>query len=212
MSSQKPLTRQVIKKPVETVDMKKIEDIIKEVIQKELTRLGFLSDTSKVIETSENLNRNDRNELLEDDPMDIDLVRISKIENTKDLLALDGKVNGKDIQILADSCANISFISKMAADELGLKIDTRWKQKLNGASGENMSLGKVTDVLIQLSPGCVIKEDLMVVDYGFREIGLSRTCLRRYNYDIHESRNHIALTCDGVDFFIPIVPDKNRNN
>ncbi|GET60458.1 hypothetical protein GLOIN_2v1790588 [Rhizophagus irregularis DAOM 181602=DAOM 197198] len=42
-------------------------------------------------------------DIREDDPMDIDIARL---ENTKDLLALDGKVNGIAIQCLADTCAN----------------------------------------------------------------------------------------------------------
>ncbi|GET61002.1 hypothetical protein GLOIN_2v1781358 [Rhizophagus irregularis DAOM 181602=DAOM 197198] len=45
-----------------------------------------------------------------------------------------------------------------------------------------------------------------------REVGLSRTCLKRYNYDVHESREHIAFTCDGKNVFIPIVPDANRGD
>ncbi|GBC00950.1 hypothetical protein RclHR1_40070001, partial [Rhizophagus clarus] len=50
--------------------------------------------------------------------MDIDVARL---ENSKDLLAINGNVNGIDIQYLADSCANISFIQKKAVSELKLK-------------------------------------------------------------------------------------------
>src|SRR5436305_517526 len=55
------------------------------------------------------------------------------------------------------------------------------------------------------------KEDMAIVDYSHQEMGLSRPCLRRYNYDVLESREHIPLTCNGKNFFIPIVPDKIRN-
>jgi len=43
-------------------------------------------------------------------------------------------------------------------------------------------------VLIELLPECIIKEDLVVLNgYKYQEIELSRTCLKKYNYDIHES-------------------------
>ena len=93
---------------------------------------------------------------------------------------------------------------------MGLKFDASVIHNLTGASGTEKSLGVAKSVLIELAPGCVIEEDLVGVNYPYREIGLSRTCLRRYNYDVHESRDHIALTCNGKNFFIPIVPDVNR--
>jgi ABC-type uncharacterized transport system ATPase subunit len=140
--------------------------------------------------------------------MDIDVARL---ESIKDLLSIEGKVNGILIQCLADSCANVSFIQKEAAEELGLSIDTGKKHNITGASGSNKTLGVARNVAIEVAPKCIIKEDLAVLDnYKYREIGLSRACLKRYNYDIHESRDHIALTCDDNNFFIPIVADKNR--
>ena len=55
-------------------------------------------------------------------------------------------------------------------------------------------------------------DDFAVVGgYPHREIIISRPCLRHYNYDLHESRKHMAITCDGKDFFIPIVSDKIRS-
>jgi len=144
-------------------------------------------------------------------PMEIDVARL---ENTKDLLAVNGNVNGVDIQCLADSCANVSFIQEEAAAELELKVDTSVKHAITGASGLSKTLGIARNISIELSPAptrCVIKEDLVILKgYKHREIGLSRACLKRYNYDIHESRKHIALTCDNKDYFIPIIPDANR--
>ncbi|GBC02714.1 hypothetical protein RclHR1_04780001 [Rhizophagus clarus] len=144
--------------------------------------------------------------------MDIDVARL---ENTKDLLAINGNVNGVNIQCLADSCANVSFIQEEACHELKLKVDKSIKHSITGASGDGETFGIVKNVSINLSPpqsgSCIIKEDLVVLKgYKHREIGLSRACLRRYNYDIHESRNHIALTCNDKDYFIPIIPDANR--
>src|SRR5436190_9894502 len=117
--------------------------------------------------------------------MDIDLVRL---ENAKDLLAMEGKVEGTDVQVLADTCANLSWIPKSLVEELGMEIDTTRTNRINGISGEERSLGVAKDILIELQVGCVIKEDLAVVNYPYREIGLSRPCLRRYNYDVLESR------------------------
>ncbi|GBB93547.1 hypothetical protein RclHR1_21930005 [Rhizophagus clarus] len=42
-------------------------------------------------------------------PMAID-INVARLENSKDLLAINGNVNGIDIQCLANSCVNVSFI------------------------------------------------------------------------------------------------------
>ena len=103
--------------------------------------------------------------------MDIDVARL---ENTKDLLAINGNVNGVDIQCLADSCANVSFIQEEACHELKLKADKSIKHSITGASGPSETLGIVKNVSIELLPGCIIKEDLVVLKgYKHREIGLS---------------------------------------
>ncbi|PKB99687.1 hypothetical protein RhiirA5_429314 [Rhizophagus irregularis] len=140
--------------------------------------------------------------------MDIDIARL---ENTKDLLALDREVSGIAIQCLADICANVFFIQREAAEELGLDIDKSITHNIYGTPGTGRTFGMVKEVSIKPTPECIITEDLAVLnDYKHREIGLSQTCLKRYNYDVHESREHIALTCDGKNIFIPIVPDANR--
>jgi len=194
-----------------------LEKIISSIVQKELARLGFLNvlpAKEKVSRASMARKKNMGLEapLLPDedlDLMDIDLVRI---ENAKDLMAVEGIVNGSKIQALLDTCANASFMPKQVQEELDLKIDTSKICKLTGASGEKRTLGMVRNCLVTLAPGCVIEEDFAIVDnYPYREIALSRNCLRRYNYDIHESRDHVAITCNEKNYFIPIVPDKNRS-
>jgi hypothetical protein len=123
---------------------------------------------------------------------------------------LGGKVNGIEVQCLADTCANASFIQKDLAVELELDIDESKKYDVAGA-GLSRTFGMVKGVTIELAPDCVITEDLAVLsEYKHQKIGLSRACLKRYNYDVHESREHIVLTCDGKNVFIPIVPDVNR--
>ncbi|CAB4405964.1 unnamed protein product [Rhizophagus irregularis] len=180
-------------------------NLLREILQEEI------SSVRKVTEISEDQEQEDRKEdIREDDPIDIDITRL---ENTKDLLALDGEVNGISIQCLADTCANASFIQRETAEELGLDIDKSITHNISGAPGSGRTFGMVKGVSIKLAPDCVITEDLAVLDeYKHREIGLSRTCLKRYNYDVHESREHVALTCDGKNIFIPIVPDANRGD
>ncbi|EXX63777.1 hypothetical protein RirG_149160 [Rhizophagus irregularis DAOM 197198w] len=72
--------------------------------------------------------------------MDID---ITHLKNTKDLLALDGKVNGIAIQCLADTCANASFIQREAAEELGLDIDKSITHNISGAPGTGRTYGMI---------------------------------------------------------------------
>ncbi|GET53453.1 hypothetical protein GLOIN_2v1790588 [Rhizophagus irregularis DAOM 181602=DAOM 197198] len=182
--------------------------LLREILREEL------KSARKSTEIPEDLveeKQEDRKEdIREDDPMDIDIARL---ENTKDLLALDGKVNGIAIQCLADTCANASFIQREAAEELGLDIDKSITHNISGAPGSGRTFGMVKGVSIKLTPDCVITENLAVLsDYKHREIGLSRTCLKRYNYDVHESREHIALTCNEKNVFIPIVSDVNRGD
>ena len=125
--------------------------------------------------------------------MDIDLVRL---ENIKDLACVNGKINNIDIQVLLDSCANISFMPKEVSNKFGFNINTSKKYRLRGVPGQSNTIGFVKDVLIMLAPDCIIKEDFAIIDnYPYHEIGLSRTCLKRYNYDLHESRDHVAITC-----------------
>ncbi|GET50948.1 hypothetical protein GLOIN_2v1790588 [Rhizophagus irregularis DAOM 181602=DAOM 197198] len=176
-----------------------------EILQEELL------SARKVTEIPEDLVEEEQEEDIRvDDPMDIDIARL---ENTKDLLALDGEVNGIAIQCLADTCANTSFIQREAAEELGLDIDKSITYNISGAPGTGRTFSMVKGVSIKLTPDYAITEDLAVLsNYKHREIGLSRTCLKRYNYDVHESREHIALTCDEKNVFILIVSDVNRGD
>ncbi|GET63424.1 hypothetical protein GLOIN_2v1781358 [Rhizophagus irregularis DAOM 181602=DAOM 197198] len=198
----KAVTKNDLLSLLRSADFRKL---LREILQEELL------SARKVTEIPEDLVEEEQEEDIRvDDPMDIDIARL---ENTKDLLALDGKVNGIAIQCLADTCANASFIQREAAEELGLDIDKSITYNISGASGTGRTFGMVKGVTIKLTPDYAITEDLAVLSgYKHREIGLSRTCLKRYNYDVHESREHIAFTCDGKNVFIPIVPDANRGD
>src|ERR1700722_15992622 len=124
---------------------------------------------------------------------------------------MKGNVNRSDIQVLADMCANTSFLPEKNCKELGIEIDNSKIRRIIGASGISETVGMAKDVLITLAEGYSIKDDFAVIlDYPHREIVLGHNCLKRYNYDIHESQSHIAFTCADKNFFIPIVPDENR--
>ena len=185
-----------------------MKKIIRELIIEELTRLGYakhkvsdpyISKSKEVLPPQVNT----------EDSMDIDLIRL---DSEKDLAMVEGVVEGKlTLPILADSGANKSVIPEEICKELGLIIDTSKVSYLYGASTDTKSLGTARNVKIALAPGCVITEDFAVIaNHPYRELILSRTCLlKRYNYDLFESRKHMAITCDGVDFFIPIISSKN---
>ncbi|PKK69289.1 hypothetical protein RhiirC2_850828 [Rhizophagus irregularis] len=198
----KAVTKNDLLSLLRSADFRKL---LREILQEEMM------SARKVTEISDDLAEEEQEEdIRKDDPMDIDIARL---ENTKDLLALDGEVNGIAIQCLADTCANTSFIQRKAAEELGLNIDKSITHNISGAPETGRTFGMVKGVSIKLTPECIITEDLAVLsNYKYREIGLSQTCLKRYNYDVHESREHVALTCDEKNVFILIVPDVNRGD
>ena len=181
-----------------------IKGIVQELVRKELAQLGFIN--MRATETFIDPNISERTD---DDPMDIDITRI---ENEKGLATVEGKIGDVVVSIVVDSASNKDIMPKFVADELGLKIDTSVTHSIRGASGENRSLG-TTNTSITLVSECVIEiEPIVIDDYPIREIILGRSTLRRYNYDLHESRRHMAITCNEKNFFIPIVPDKNRQS
>lgn len=105
-----------------------------------------------------------------DDSMDIDLVRI---ENAKDLTAIEGQVEGISLPILPDSCSNSSCLPKEICKELisknpKLTFDTSKIHRLIGASTKTKSLGTLENVCITVAPGCNIYEDFAVIeDYPY---------------------------------------------
>ena len=179
-----------------------IKGIIQELVQKELARLGFINMQTTETFVDPNISETD-------DPMDIDIARI---ENEKDLATVEGKIADVVVSIVVDFASNKDIMPKFVADELGLKIDTSVTHGIRDASGENKSLG-TTSASITLASGCVIEiEPIVIDDYPIQEIILGRPTFRRYNYDLHESRKHMVITYNEKNFFIPIVPDKNRQS
>ena len=77
-----------------TIDVAKVEEIVKVMILKELARLGFIQHNPDSLQyyladegNTESLNS--QNNFIDNDPMDIDLIRL---KNSKDLLALEGSM------------------------------------------------------------------------------------------------------------------------
>jgi hypothetical protein len=180
---------------MELIDIKKI---VQDLVHKELQRLGIINLS---------VQKKDDDEYI-DDPMDVDL---TWIKNAKDLATVEGKIGNLLLSVVVDSASNKDIMPKFIADELGLKIDTSVTHNICGIPGENKSVG-IASASIVLAPECIIKTNFTIMDnYPIREVILSRTTLKnRYNYDLHESRDHMAITCNEKNFFIPIVPDRNR--
>jgi hypothetical protein len=191
-SIDKPTESLQVQNLMELIDIKKI---VRDLVQEELQKLGIINPS---IQQDDGI----------DDPMDVDL---TWVENAKDLATVEGKIGKLTLSVIVDSASNKDLMPKFIADELGLKINTDTTYNIRGFSGKNKSVGTALASVI-LAPGCIIETDFIIIDgYPIRELILGRNTLKyRYNYDLHESRNHMAITCNGKHFFIPIVPDKNR--
>lgn len=136
-------------------------------------------------------------------PMDIDLVYDN---DSKSLATVNGEIKDIIFPIICDSGSNISVMPIECAEELKLEINTEKNYALSGVATEKETIGIVHSVHITLAPDCTIIEDFVVVKgHYYRELVLSRTCLKRYNYDLLESRGHMAITCDEKNYFIPFI-------
>ncbi|PKC50103.1 hypothetical protein RhiirA1_487403, partial [Rhizophagus irregularis] len=93
----KAITKNDLLSLLRSADFRKLLRVI---LQEEMISARKVTEIPEVQDLAE---KEQEEDIREDDPMDIDIARL---ENTKDLLALDGKVNGIAIQCLADTCAN----------------------------------------------------------------------------------------------------------
>ena len=149
---------------------------------------------------------NDKDEDL-DDFMDIDLVRVEEI---RDLATVEGKINEYSVSVVLDSASNKDLMPRIIVDELGLKSNTDVSYNIRGVTGMN-KFSESVEATVSLAPDCDIKTNFVIAeDYSVPEIILGRSTLKLYNYDLFESKDHASITCSGKNFFIPIVPDKNR--
>lgn len=144
-----------------------------------------------------------------DDPMDIDLTRVEEI---RDLATVEGMINNQPVSVVLDSASNKDLMPRSIADKLGLKGNKDVSYNIRGVTGMD-KFSESVETIVSLAPECDIKTNFIIADkYQVPEIILGRSTLKRYNYDLFESKDHASITCNGKNFFIPIVPDKNRNN
>jgi hypothetical protein len=144
----------------------------------------------------------------DDDMMDIDLTSME--EEIKDLATVEGKINGHEVSVILDSASNKDLMPRIIADKLELQRNTNVSYNIRGVTGKD-KFTESTDATIFLGPECKIKTTFVIADdYPVPEVILGRSTLRKYNYDLFESKEHASITCNGKNFFIPIVPDINR--
>lgn len=196
----------IIEKPIdldENISLKNIRQIILEIVQGELNRLKIMKNGKCTCP------QHKREDVVEDldDPMDIDLTRG---EEVRDLATVEGKINGHSVSVVLDSASNKNLMPRIIADEIGLKGNTDISYIVRGATGEK-KYSESGEATISLAPECDIKTNFIIAeDYTVPEIILGRATLKQYNYDLFESKDHASITYNGKNFFIPIVPDKNR--
>lgn len=196
----------IIEKPIdldENISLKDIRQIILEIVQGELNRLKIMKNDKCTCP------QHKHEDVVEDldDPMDIDLTRG---EEVRDLATVEGKINGHSVSVVLDSASNKNLMPRIIANEIGLKGNTDISYIVRGATGEK-KYSESGEATISLAPKCNIKTNFIIAeDYTVPEIILGRTTLKQYNYDLFESKDHASITCNGKNFFIPIVPDKNR--
>ncbi|RIA82366.1 hypothetical protein C1645_809643 [Glomus cerebriforme] len=152
-----------------------IRKLIYKMIQEILGKLNIAPEFMKEVSREQNI--------MDDDPMDIDVTQVDN--NVKDLVTVQGTINGKAVSVILDTGSNRDIIPKSLANELGLKCSKKIRHNLRGISGTTES-SEITNVTINLDPDCNIKTNVIIVDdYPIQEVILGRVTLRRYNYDLH---------------------------
>ena len=187
------------------MSLENIRKIILEIVQGELNRLKITKKGKCTCPEDKDADKYESEDL--DDPMDIDLTRVEEI---RDLATVEGKINNYTVSVVLDSASNKDLMPRVIADELGLKGNTNVSYIIRGSTGVK-KYSESAEATVSLAPECDIKANFIIAeDYSVPEIILGRSTLKLYNYDLFESKDHASITCNGKNFFIPIVPDKNR--
>lgn len=191
--------------------MKSIKKFIREILQEEISY--YLKNMKKDnCECPPSITMEDNNsspvDLGADDYMDID---VSRLEEIKDLATIDGIINGHEISVVLDSASNKDLMPGFIADKLGLQKNKGVSYNIRGVTGKD-KFSESVDATVFLGPVCKIETTFVIANnYSVPEIILGRSTLKKYNYDLFESKDHASITYNGKNFFIPIVPDKNRH-
>ena len=189
-----------MKRSNKQIDLNEIRKIILELIQEHFNQ--YITKKDNCICPVDEKNDDD------EDLMDIDATRIEEI---KDLATVEGIINGHKISVVLDSASNKDLIPSILVDKLGLKRNTDVSYNVWVANGDVTKFYGLTNATIFLTPKCKIETTFAIADnYLLPEVILGRATLKKYNYDLFESRDHAIISYDGKNFFIPIVPDKNR--
>ena len=207
------------KKPVVSINQLSLDDIRKlilELIQERFDQYITKKDKCKCPTGPTSLTgptSSSSNDFQDDDDnlMDIDLTRVEENQESKDLATVKGKINGHEVSVVLDSASNKDLMPSIVADKFGLQRNSEARIiNIRGVTGKD-KFSESTVATVFLTPECKIETTFVIADdYPIPEIILGRPTLKRYNYDLFESKDHASISYNGKNFFIPIVPDKNR--
>ena len=207
------------KKPVVSINQLSLDDIRKlilELIQERFDQYITKKDKCKCPTGPTGLTgptSSASNDFQDDDDnlMDIDLTRVEENQESKDLATVKGKINGHEVSVVLDSASNKDLMPRSIADKFGLHRNSEARViNIRGVTGKD-KFSESTVATVFLTPECKIETTFVIADdYPVPEIILGRPTLKRYNYDLFESKDHASISYNGKNFFIPIVPDKNR--
>jgi gag-polyprotein putative aspartyl protease len=204
------------KKPVVSINQLSLDDIRKlilELIQERFDQYITKKDKCKCPTGPTGPTSSASNDFQDDDDnfMDIDLTRVEENQESKDLATVKGKINGHEVSVVLDSASNKDLMPRSIADKFGLQRNSEARViNIRGVTGKD-KFSESTVATVFLTPECKIKMTFVIADdYPIPEIILGRTTLKRYNYDLFESKDHASISYNGKNFFIPIVPDENR--
>jgi hypothetical protein len=212
----KKSTTNTTKKPVVSINQLSLDDIRKlilELIQERFDQYITKKDKCKCPNSPTGPTSSASNNFQDDDDnlMDIDLTRVEENRESKDLATIKGKINGHEVSVVLDSASNKDLMPRSIADKFGLQRNSEARViNIRGVTGKD-KFSESTIATVFLTPECKIETTFVIADdYPIPEIILGRPTLKRYNYDLFESKDHASISYNGKNFFIPIVPDKNR--
>ena len=118
-------------------------------------------------------------------PMEIDFVQ--KKEPPTSIATVKYKIKHLKIPAMAlDSCVELPIVTSDIVEHVGYGIDKSIKHDFSGIAILPIeSVGIVHDLPISLTPGCIIYEDFVVVNYSKPMLIFSNSLLKKYRYVIN---------------------------
>ena len=102
-------------------------------------------------------------------------------------LYIDGKINGKKINFLVDTGANISIMSLKQAKDLGIDylIDHHYKGSVKGVNGTAKMIGRIHYLEIEFDKGVLVPCGFTIINSSTRAIiGLNTMMSHAANIDL----------------------------